>query len=350
MPELSIESKMIYASVQNNLLIRPPLLLYLNSNSHSHIKHKSILQNWSSMAHPRDVCQQCVFTIGLHASNAKFCAKCFCYVCDVPAGECKEWGNGASRTNHCNAHSKSITYRTLKETQRKANRIANNASGSGTAPTAAAAATATIHRYSSPPTGSAPRSAAAAAAAPRGRQKTTVVIRGSGAALTASAARRPAAPIADPMDLLRTAPTQVANPLPNPLPSSPLESVDEGDMSEDCSEDYGCPCPNCRGGRGRRFGFGYGYSSEEEDPYADAYASLVPFRPEVPKECNHTEKPDPTEEAGLMELADITFGCQATGSNTIPGLIKRLAPNGFFEARVTPGTLPSFGDRYVYIV
>jgi len=36
--------------------------------------------------------------------NAKFCELCYCYVCDVPAAECKSWSNtdSPSKSNcHC---------------------------------------------------------------------------------------------------------------------------------------------------------------------------------------------------------------------------------------------------------
>ena len=39
------------------------------------------------------------------SANKKFCDLCYCYVCDIPAKDCKSWDNEGQRfQNHCNAH------------------------------------------------------------------------------------------------------------------------------------------------------------------------------------------------------------------------------------------------------
>ena len=54
--------------------------------------------------------------IGAFEDNAKFCDKCFCYICDKKASECLSWN--APREPHCNANSKSACW--------KARRMVNN--------------------------------------------------------------------------------------------------------------------------------------------------------------------------------------------------------------------------------
>ncbi|XP_035694370.1 uncharacterized protein LOC118428423 isoform X2 [Branchiostoma floridae] len=41
-------------------------------------------------------------TIGPVESNAKYCEKCYCFMCDVPANQCQQWTNPAGA--HCNAY------------------------------------------------------------------------------------------------------------------------------------------------------------------------------------------------------------------------------------------------------
>ena len=43
--------------------------------------------------------------IGAYKDNAKFCDKCFCYICDKKADQCLSWN--VAREPHCNANSKS---------------------------------------------------------------------------------------------------------------------------------------------------------------------------------------------------------------------------------------------------
>jgi len=54
--------------------------------------------------------------IGAFENNAKYCDKCFCYICDVKASECKFWNT--PREPHCNANSKAPCW--------KARRMVNN--------------------------------------------------------------------------------------------------------------------------------------------------------------------------------------------------------------------------------
>eukprot|EP00887_Chlorella_sp_A99_P003475 scaffold7.g3475.t1 len=56
------------------------------------------------LPHSRSDCGAHAFSCKPAASNAACCAKCFCYVCDCPASECKSWGSGAARSDHANAH------------------------------------------------------------------------------------------------------------------------------------------------------------------------------------------------------------------------------------------------------
>ncbi|XP_066291845.1 uncharacterized protein [Branchiostoma lanceolatum] len=41
-------------------------------------------------------------TIGPVENNAKYCEKCYCFMCDVPADQCQQWTNPAGA--HCNAY------------------------------------------------------------------------------------------------------------------------------------------------------------------------------------------------------------------------------------------------------
>ena len=70
-------------------------------------------------AHTRDMC-------GVHrfdasgkdaVLNRKHCAKCYCFVCDVEAGQCTEWEEG-----HCHASSQDVTWKAIR--QSKKNRAA----------------------------------------------------------------------------------------------------------------------------------------------------------------------------------------------------------------------------------
>ena len=54
--------------------------------------------------------------VGAFEDNAKFCDKCFCYICDKKASECLGWNS--PREPHCNANSKSACW--------KARRMVNN--------------------------------------------------------------------------------------------------------------------------------------------------------------------------------------------------------------------------------
>ncbi|PSC76011.1 helicase-like transcription factor isoform B [Micractinium conductrix] len=91
------------------------------------------------MPHVRDVCGQHPFQKTVAAGNAKHCDKCFCYVCDCLAGECREWGTGMAYTDHCHAHEGSGFFAALTRARKaKADRAA--VTGAGSAAAAAAAA------------------------------------------------------------------------------------------------------------------------------------------------------------------------------------------------------------------
>jgi hypothetical protein len=49
--------------------------------------------------HARENCATKKWTSGLFFANTEFCANCFCFVCDSPASECKEWEAHAQATH-----------------------------------------------------------------------------------------------------------------------------------------------------------------------------------------------------------------------------------------------------------
>eukprot|EP00891_Asterochloris_glomerata_P008029 jgi/Astpho2/8029/Aster-x1476 len=53
-----------------------------------------------------------------HTGNHAYCAKCYCFLCDAEASQCKEWGTGAMMLDHCNAHDTSF-YVNLKSSLKK---------------------------------------------------------------------------------------------------------------------------------------------------------------------------------------------------------------------------------------
>ncbi|XP_078614014.1 uncharacterized protein LOC144883392 [Branchiostoma floridae x Branchiostoma japonicum] len=67
--------------------------------------------------HPRDACLYHPFSFtydkhrGPYRQNAEHCDKCYCYVCDKPAKECRVW----TSRSHCNAHSKSSHWRRSRD-------------------------------------------------------------------------------------------------------------------------------------------------------------------------------------------------------------------------------------------
>ena len=53
-----------------------------------------------ALPHARPECPTRRFTRdGAAASNALFCPRCYCFVCDIPASECEAW----SSSGHCHA-------------------------------------------------------------------------------------------------------------------------------------------------------------------------------------------------------------------------------------------------------
>ncbi|XP_078585331.1 uncharacterized protein LOC144867318 [Branchiostoma floridae x Branchiostoma japonicum] len=75
--------------------------------------------------HPRSACPHHPFSTADSSPRAPYitirssttlqneacCNNCFCYVCDQPAKECQVW------TIHCNAHSKDLRWRWIRERQ-----------------------------------------------------------------------------------------------------------------------------------------------------------------------------------------------------------------------------------------
>ena len=80
-------------------------------------------QTEATFIHTREMCPFHLFaleakesamkSVSAHGMNHLHCVKCYCYVCDAPASECKEWtGNSATaEAAHCNAfHSKTSEF------------------------------------------------------------------------------------------------------------------------------------------------------------------------------------------------------------------------------------------------
>ena len=75
---------------------------------------------------------------GAFKANAMFCANCFCFVCDIPSSECKDWESHAQAT-----HTASMwrDKRAAAKAALKAAEVASasSASAGGAAPSASAA-------------------------------------------------------------------------------------------------------------------------------------------------------------------------------------------------------------------
>ena len=84
--------------------------------------------------------------------NPKTCKLCYCYICDKPASECKQWGTPSqlNQNDHCHASDKgdcALYYKTLRDAAKKG----TTTSAAGTAATATAtagAATTAAARFS----------------------------------------------------------------------------------------------------------------------------------------------------------------------------------------------------------
>ncbi|KAK1746285.1 hypothetical protein QTG54_002892 [Skeletonema marinoi] len=102
--------------------------------------------------HHRSLCGVHKFTplsIIDNSDNAKFCTKCFCLLCDVPASQCKDWESNRNNPTvgpHCHAHNGDEKWTNLL----KAKRDAAAATSGTTAATAAARPPPTRNPYQRP--------------------------------------------------------------------------------------------------------------------------------------------------------------------------------------------------------
>ena len=68
-----------------------------------------------------------VFDAQIHGypnDNERYCEKCYCFVCDAPASECKEWsGGGGNYEAHCHSHDKDKTWVGMREATLRARGI-----------------------------------------------------------------------------------------------------------------------------------------------------------------------------------------------------------------------------------
>ncbi|KAL4518653.1 hypothetical protein Ndes2437B_g00741 [Nannochloris sp. 'desiccata'] len=247
-------------------------------------------EDWTSLPHTRDLCRQCPFKVGMNSSNAKYCDRCFCYICDCPASECKEWGSGNARTHHCNATSKSPNYRTQRQERLKKYR----ADGA---------------RPHSAPTGGVVSILPAA---------TDTV-----AALVESTLERRILPLA---------PTVSAG-----TDSPPLSDDDESEA---------CNCLNCRR---RRFhgmismgdyldhhhldcdGDEFGMDQLSRSMLAAARWNNNKPEPLKPNSCNLKEMPDPLLDPTMIELARLSFDVETIRDHKISDIARRLVPHGFYK-------------------
>lgn len=65
--------------------------------------------------HSRENCVLAPIATGKSKSNEKHCANCYCYVCDIPATDCKTW------RQHCHARHKISKWQKLREQLRNSN-------------------------------------------------------------------------------------------------------------------------------------------------------------------------------------------------------------------------------------
>ena len=71
------------------------------------------ISNPQVFSHMRQHCTQFPFILnkkkGRKNNNMKICDKCYCYVCDIIASSCKNWGT------HCNASEKGTYWSRMRE-------------------------------------------------------------------------------------------------------------------------------------------------------------------------------------------------------------------------------------------
>lgn len=86
-----------------------PQSLPLPSSPEISILKSTTTNPLTSFPHPRSLC-----TLHPHKiSPLLFCPKCYCYVCDVPASECKQWDK------HCNAKSGVPVWEQIRKDKRR---------------------------------------------------------------------------------------------------------------------------------------------------------------------------------------------------------------------------------------
>ena len=76
---------------------------------------------------------------GAFKANAMFCANCFCFVCDIPSSECKDWETHAQATHTASMWRDKRA--AAKATAKAAEAAANGASTAGGAGSSAASVT-----------------------------------------------------------------------------------------------------------------------------------------------------------------------------------------------------------------
>ena len=66
------------------------------------------------------------------AGNADHCGNCYCFVCDCPVAECKQWtSDDAKKPAHCNAHGKPKLWKDLRKAKQQAAARANKKAKTG---------------------------------------------------------------------------------------------------------------------------------------------------------------------------------------------------------------------------
>jgi len=240
----------------------------------------------------------------MNLSNNKHCDRCFCYICDCPAAECKEWGSGNARIHHCNATSKSPTYRSQRQEHLKKNRADRaRPSSAGTGGVASV-------RPSSAPTNVIRSIEKASVDFVRDAQKRAAQ---DGPGEAAALGER----------LFMPAPTVSAG-----YPDSPPPSSSDDDGGD-------CNCPSCRRSRNYMMDRDDYFHDDNDTGLENYYQSMYPDtqrRPVAskPKPCNLKQMPDPLLDPTMIELAQLSFEVETLRDNKISDIARRLVPHGFY--------------------
>ena len=70
----------------------------------------------SDLPHAREDCVVYPMTTTEKESIKKYCKKCYCYICDIPAKDCTDWNN-----SHCRATRKEPKWQRARKLQQKKN-------------------------------------------------------------------------------------------------------------------------------------------------------------------------------------------------------------------------------------